>query len=414
MAARHFSINEKQVREWRKKRCELQNMPKSKKAARGRRPMFPALEEKLARWIEESRISGLIITRTAIRIRALNLMKQPEFVQSKPANFVASVGWCNRFMNRHNLCIRARTKIAQKLPSELENKIESFQRQIIKLRKEYGFDLSQIGNMDETPVSFDLPSNYTVDTKGSKTIFVKTTGHEKCRFTVVLCCMADGSRLPPTIVFKRKTLPKGVKFPSGVLVRAHEKGWMDEDGTLDWIEKTWNRRKGAVFNKPSMLVWDSFKAHLTDKVKDKCREIKTKMAVIPGGLTSMLQPLDVSLNKPFKDRLKSKWIDWMASEDKAVTKGGNLKKVDLVTVAQWVKDAWSEIPSELIVRAFKKCCISNSMDGSEDDLVYEDENSSTESIGSEDDMHPDIPMTECEFHELFGHSDSDSDFEGFV
>ena len=39
--------------------------------------------------------------------------------------------------------------------------------------------LSQIGNMDETPVFFDLPSNRTVDCVGSKTVSVCTTGHEK-------------------------------------------------------------------------------------------------------------------------------------------------------------------------------------------------------------------------------------------
>lgn len=66
--------------------------------------------------------------------------------------------------------------------------------------------------MDETPVSFDLPTNYTVDNKGTKTVFIKTSGHEKCRFTVVLGCMVDGTRLPPTVIFKSKALPKGAKI----------------------------------------------------------------------------------------------------------------------------------------------------------------------------------------------------------
>ena len=30
-------------------------------------------------------------------------------------------------------------------------------------------------------------------------------------------------------------------------------------------------------------------------------------------------------------------------------------------------------PGELIVRSFKKCCISNALDGSEDDILWEDE-----------------------------------------
>ena len=54
--------------------------------------------------------------------------------------------------------------------------------------------------MDETPVWFDMPSASTVNNKGEKTVLVKTTGHEKARFTVVLACMSDGTRLNPMIV----------------------------------------------------------------------------------------------------------------------------------------------------------------------------------------------------------------------
>ena len=139
--------------------------------------------------------------------------------------------------------------------------------------------------MDDTLVSFDMPVNYTVDVKGAKSVFVITICHEKCYFTVVLGCLADGTRLPSVVIFKRKMLPKGLKFLSGVIVHAHVKGWMDECGTLDCLEHTWNRQKGAVFKKPSLLVWDSFQVHLTDQVKEKYRSINTAITLTPGRLT---------------------------------------------------------------------------------------------------------------------------------
>lgn len=42
--------------------------------------------------------------------------------------------------------------------------------------------------MDETPVTFDLPGNITLDpyTCSSKTVLVKTSGHEKTHFTVIM------------------------------------------------------------------------------------------------------------------------------------------------------------------------------------------------------------------------------------
>jgi hypothetical protein len=39
----------------------------------------------------------------------------------------------------------------------------------------------------------------------------------------------------------------------------------------------------------------------------------------------------------------------------------------------WVSAAWKAIPESIIVRSFKKCCISNALDESEDDILWEDD-----------------------------------------
>ena len=78
---------------------------------------------------------------------------------------------------------------------------------------------------------------------------------------------------------------------------------MDKAGMKLWVEKVWQSRSGGLLRKKSLLVWDSFQAHLVDSVKRTVRQTNTNIAVITGGLTSVLQPLDVSLNKPFKDCL---------------------------------------------------------------------------------------------------------------
>ena len=69
-------------------------------------------------------------------------------------------------------------------------------------------------------------------------------------------------------------------------------------------ENIWNTRPGGMLKKRSLLLWDQFHAYKTDKVKDVLKNLKTSQAMIPVGLTLVLQPYDVVLNKPFKDRLK--------------------------------------------------------------------------------------------------------------
>ena len=102
----------------------------------------------------------------------------------------------------------------------------------------------------------------------------------------------------------------------------------------------------------------------------------------------------------------------LSTKEKSLIKAGNLKKVGVQTIPQWVKDAWSEILSEMTIRSIKKCCISNAMDSSEDHFVYDEDNIiDCASDAETDDIHPDVQMTANKFEELFGNSDSQ--FEGF-
>lgn len=93
------------------------------------------------------------------------------------------------------------------------------------------FLLEQIGNADETPVWFDMPSGTTVSQHEAKEVKLISTGSQKAHFTVMLACAADGRKLPPFIIFKRKTMPKE-SFPRDVSVWVNEKGYMDEASCL--------------------------------------------------------------------------------------------------------------------------------------------------------------------------------------
>ena len=149
------------------------------------------------------------------------------------------------------------------------------------MRIEYDYSLGLIANMDETPVTFDLPSNITIDETGARSISIRTTGHEKTNFTVVLSCMADGMKLPPLIIFKLKKIPRG-NFPPEVVIQANQTGWMNEQEMMYWIEKIWTKRASRFSNPQSLLVLDSFFTHIMDSVKRRFIEKSTNIAIISG------------------------------------------------------------------------------------------------------------------------------------
>ena len=59
-------------------------------------------------------------------------------------------------------------------------------------------------------------------------------------------------------------------------------------GVKEWIRTCLQRNR---HDERSLLVWDSFRAHLTESVKADLQRRKIDVAVIPGGLTPVLQPL---------------------------------------------------------------------------------------------------------------------------
>ena len=109
-------------------------------------------------------------------------------------------------------------------------------------------------------------TNSTVSEKEVKSVSILTTGHEKDRFTVMLACLGDGTKLLPYVIFKRKTLPKNANFPKEVIVRCQEKGWMDQGLLQDWLRTVWSK-VGGLTRKKSMLVWGSFRAHLSAPIR---------------------------------------------------------------------------------------------------------------------------------------------------
>jgi hypothetical protein len=61
-----------------------------------------------------------------------------------------------------------------------------------------------IGNMDQTPVFFNMTENRTVSFKGIKTVSIKTQNQDKSRCSVFLTITAYVDKLPQLFIFMAK------------------------------------------------------------------------------------------------------------------------------------------------------------------------------------------------------------------
>ena len=87
---------------------------------------------------------------------------------------------------------------------------------------------------------------------------------------------------------------------------------------------------------------------------------KVHTVIVPGGCTPILQPLDVSLNKPFKAILRKLWQEYMLRSTEELEKkraegntpASKIPAPSKQTMVDWVTTAWLELAEK--VDAVKK------------------------------------------------------------
>jgi hypothetical protein len=240
-----FNIQTKQFHDWISKKLQLLKVqPGVKHLNIGVKPKYPALETALVTWVKEKRKNQNAVTQSIIQVKAQALVQQHQWqvMYSGIGSFTFSNKWLDGFINRNKLSNCHHTTIAQCLPDDLIKKQQAFLVFIMYRHIQHDYPLAYIGNMDKTLVSFNLPTNTTVDEFGVRSVSIRTTGHERSNFTVVLTCMADGTKLPLLIIFKIKNILQG-NFPPEVIIQANKTEWMNENEMLYWIENVWAKRE---------------------------------------------------------------------------------------------------------------------------------------------------------------------------
>jgi len=82
------------------------------------------IDAELALWVKTEREKRIRISRRMIQVHALELFQKKAAGSS--AEFRASIGWLQKFLNRHNFRLRRPNTVCQKPPAEYEKVIVNF------------------------------------------------------------------------------------------------------------------------------------------------------------------------------------------------------------------------------------------------------------------------------------------------
>ena len=132
-------------------------------------------------------------------------------------------------------------------------------------------------------------------------------------------------KLPPMIIFKRKTLPKkklGLKSSSRLTQRA---GWIRRwmSGWEKFMSRNW-----MAFSTNLHSYWSATLCMPISPIlsKTEVKQTNSGLAIIQGELTKELQPLDIGVNELFKVKLQAAWEHWMKNANSS-RQGGNPRRV---------------------------------------------------------------------------------------
>ena len=145
-AAKHIKVPKSTANNWNKTEFHDDNL-RNRKNSHLQKSGRPLTYDQEIGWlilahVLEQRDLQIPVTMEDICIHARELVKPVS------PRFQASNGWVAGFMKRHDLSLHTKTSLAQRLPKDLEEKIESFHKFVVQKRKEDEFDDNLIINMD--------------------------------------------------------------------------------------------------------------------------------------------------------------------------------------------------------------------------------------------------------------------------
>jgi len=107
------------------------------------------------------------------------------------------------------------------------------------------------------------------------------------------------------------------------------------------------------------LLLDEFKGHTCGETLNLLSDYNITVDFIPGGYTSVLQSLDVGINKPFKSHVRELWNRWAIEAYHNIPGHGRPPKPSREELSKFIVGAWERITPEIIKNTFKQIGYTN-------------------------------------------------------
>ena len=188
-------------------------------------------------------------------------------------------------------------------------------------------DLSKrLWNADETGFCTAVASQRVLAKRGAKDVHETAGGSGRDYITVLGVGAADGTRLPPYILYKGCNifLRWTGGGPAGSLYGVSKSGWMEADNFISWFKSLFLPAVDHLLpTGPVVLFLDGHHSHLSLELIHTAKMKGVHLYCFPPHTTHILQPLDVGVYGPVKQAWKK-----VLKDHKLKTVAANVTKED--------------------------------------------------------------------------------------
>nr|CCA14821.1 PREDICTED: similar to ENSANGP00000028549 putative [Albugo laibachii Nc14] len=172
--------------------------------------------------------------------------------------------------------------------------------------------------MNETGFGQKTKSRKVIAVCGPKNVWTKCIDMS-FHLALVACVSASGSCLPPLFLLPGQCLNRDMLSKCsvpGATVTVAPKALTNQATFVfvKWLEHFAANVPSCVIQ-PLLLIYDGFASHYSKRIVEKAIEMKIILLLLPPNSTHILQPLDVSVFKPFKTSLRHSMDRFMIDED---------------------------------------------------------------------------------------------------
>ena len=262
----------------------------------------PPQERELIEYITKLHFEGLAPTREMVRNFGTEM-----------AGRELSKRWVDRFIDRHHdeLFTRWGPSIDRvRHQADSLDKYDSYFDLLYEKIAEYEIEQRLSWNMDEKGFMIGvLGRTKRVFSKQSwvkKGVRAPIQDGNREWITVLACVCADGSALPPGLIYQAKNGAIRDTWVADITAGEHPvhvtsspSGWTNNDIGLSWLEDVFDRyTKEKCRRSYRLLILDGHGSHLTMDFIEYCHQNRILLAIFPPHSTHTLQPLDVVMFKP--------------------------------------------------------------------------------------------------------------------